>query len=167
MELVPFSIAVEKTRRKLKIDEDTKQVKFSFDNESTCKIIKAMELVDKVDNLLLQYILFGQNETEIVPIPWIQASWQYFNKFRCRFGFTIAEALYYPTITIVGTPDLPVAVTTEQENYIKELLNTSESSNIERLWVKTPEELSTLLEERIKENQPFSGGDVGPHAPII
>lgn len=167
MEKIPFPAAVTMTRKSLSISNDSKLVYFSKINGSTCQIEKSGEMVDTLNNLLLQYLLFGQTENEIISFPWIQASWKYIDKFRCRFGFTIAEAMFYPTITIVGTPDLLVPVSKEQENFIKESLNTLEGFQIERLWVKTPEELSIILEERIEQNKSFYGGDVGLHAPCI
>ena len=164
--MTTFDEAVNKARKYLNIGPNgSKKVYYSQGNNS-CKIEKAEEL-DTENNLLSQYLLFGETENEIISFPWIQASWKYIDKFRCPFGFTIAEAMFYPTITIVGTPDLLVPVSKEQENLIKESFNTLEDFQIERLWVKTPEELSILLEERIVKNQSFYGGDVGPYAPNI
>lgn len=171
MNSIRFREAILKIQGEVRIGSLEDKVDYSPQGANLFKISRSKEnffmVGEDSDNQSWQYLLFGQTDKEIIPYSWIQASWNYIDKFRCNFGFNLAEVLLYPTITIVGTPDIPIPVTQEQENEMRKSLESIPKFQIERLWVRTPEELSTLLEERIKENQSFYGGDVGPHAPII
>ncbi len=161
MTIIRFSEITRKIADELGISRLGARVKFTKKDDNLFEIIPVEEQIPKS----LQYLFFGQNSEHIIPLPWIQASWKYLDKFRCTFGFNGLEAILYSKITIIGTPDLPTPVTQEQENLIRESFKTLEDFQIERLWVKTPEELEALLEERIEQDKPFYGGDVGPHAP--
>ncbi len=111
------------------------------------------------------YLLFGQTAESLVPRAWIEASWSYIQRFRCNFGFFVTEAMLYPTITVVGTPDIAVPVTEDEEAFLREYVPQSDSFQFERLWVRSADELKAILAERIAKNNRFEGGNVGPHAP--
>lgn len=126
------------------------------------------------------YLLFGQNEQQIVDSAWLAACSDYINHFRCNFGCFVTEAMVYQTITIIGTPDVSVPVTEDEEIFLRDYLphETQEFKHfvpdlkieerpfqLERLWVRTADELKTLLDERVSQGMPFQGGDVGPHVP--
>ncbi|MDZ8226525.1 hypothetical protein [Nostoc sp. ChiVER01] len=157
---IEFSKAITNIRTDLRIGLSDK-VNYSKQDTNLFKISRTQELSSED----LQYLLFGQTSENIIPYGWIEASWNYINKFRCSFGFNLEEVLLYSIVTIVGTPDIPVPVTQEQENTIRESLESIPEFKIERLWVKSPEELAIILDNRVRQDQRFEGGDVGPYAP--
>ncbi|MBD2198392.1 MULTISPECIES: hypothetical protein [Calothrix] len=163
MNRILFSGAISLIRSELGITDLKEKVDYNKESANLFKISRSQENLFNED---LQYLLFGQIDEKIIPYSWIQASWNYIDKFRCSFGFNLAEVLLYPMITIVGTPDIPVPVTKEQENTIKKSLESLPEFTIERLWIKSPEELAVLLDNRVIQNERFEGGDVGPHAPV-
>jgi hypothetical protein len=129
-----------------------------------------------------QYILLGQNDRGIMPRSWVNACWGFVNRFRCNLGWYVTEAMLYQSITIIGVPDLPIAVTSAEEQFLREYLPytgldvkvyTPEEQiirlpyQIERIWVRTTGELQTYLQKRIDQNMRFEGGNVGPDAPNL
>lgn len=111
------------------------------------------------------YFLYGQTAERLAPRSWIEAGWNYIEHFRCNFGFFVTEAMLYPTITVVGAPDVRVPVTEDEEKFLREYLPQSEAFRFERLWVRTADELKALLDKRVANGIRFVGGDVGPHVP--
>jgi hypothetical protein len=124
------------------------------------------QLQTELQGYLTPFLLFGQTPAHIVPRAWIEASWNYIHHFRCNFGFSAIEAMQYPKITIVGTPDVPVPVTGKEEKFLRDYLNDQpDEHKLERLWVRSAQELKALLDDRVARNISFEGGDVGPHVP--
>ena len=124
------------------------------------------QLQTELQGYLTPFLLFGQTPAHIVPRAWIEASWNYIHHFRCNFGFSAIEAMQYPKITIVGTPDVPVPVTGKQEKFLRDYLNDQpDEHKLERLWVRSADELKALLDQRVARNISFEGGDVDLHAP--
>jgi hypothetical protein len=124
------------------------------------------QLQTELQGYLTPFLLFGQTPAHIVPRAWIEASWNYIHHFRCNFGFSATEAMQYPKITIVGTPDVAVSVTQKEEKFLRDYLNDQpDNHKLERLWVRSADELKTLLDERVARNISFEGGNVGFHMP--
>lgn len=74
--------------------------------------------------------------------------------------------MLYPKVTIVGTPDVPVPITEKEEKFLRDYLNDQlDNHKLERLWVRSADELKTLLDERVARNISFEGGNVGFHTP--
>ncbi|MBE9257075.1 hypothetical protein, partial [Dolichospermum sp. LEGE 00246] len=114
----------------------------------------------------LHYILFGKTSEKIIPFSWIKASWRYIETFDCHFGFSIEDAVKYEMITIIGTPDIVIPVSIENEDLILKLIKESNPKvKIERIWVKSSKELGDFFKDRVKNDQSFEGGNVGIYAP--
>jgi hypothetical protein len=114
------------------------------------------------------YLLFGHTPERLAPLSWIEASWNFIQRFPCNFGFFVTEAMLYPKVTIVGAPDLSVPVNKDEEKFLREYIAHPDPNEfeLERLWVRTAKELQTFLDERVTSEVRFVGGDVGPHAPV-
>jgi hypothetical protein len=122
------------------------------------------QLQTELQGYLTPFLLFGQTPAHMGSRAWIEASWNYIQHFRCNFGFFATEAMQYPKITIVGTPDVAVPVTETEEKFLRDYLNDQpDNHKLERLWVRSVDELKTLLDERVARNISFEGGNVGFH----
>jgi hypothetical protein len=118
------------------------------------------------------YLLFGQNEEHITPQSWFNAAWKFIEHFRCNFGMFVTEAMLYKRVTIVGSPDIDVPVTKDDQFFLEEYTGYQEDTNdgtkeryrhVERLYITNADQLTTILNDRIEKNLAFEGGDIIIH----
>jgi len=80
----------------------------------------------------------------------------------------VTEAMLYDNVTIIGADSTPVPVSREDQEFLEEYTGYIEKEDgtkerwrqVERLSVVNAQQLSDLLEDRIKRNVRFDGGEV-------
>lgn len=102
------------------------------------------------------YVLLGQTASEIVPWSWIEALKAYLERFRVTVGFSHHHAMMASPntrsrhITIIGSPDARVPVSTEVENILR-----AGGATVERIPGTTSAEIQQEMDRRAALGQRY------------
>ena len=101
------------------------------------------------------YVLLGQTAESIVPWAWIEALRSYLGRFRVTLGFSHDHAMMADNtksrhVTIIGSPDAPVAVSEEVEEIIR-----ASGAEVDRVPGTTAAEIKAEMDRRAATGQRF------------
>lgn len=101
------------------------------------------------------YVLLGQTAENIVPWAWMEALRSYLERFRVTLGFSHDHAMMADNtksrhVTIIGSPDAPVAVSEEVEQIIR-----ASGAEVDRVPGTTAAEIKAETDRRAATGQRF------------
>jgi hypothetical protein len=101
------------------------------------------------------YVLLGQTVESIVPWTWIEALQSYLQSFRVTMGFSHDHAMMADNtisrhVTIIGSPDAPVAVSEEAEQIIR-----ASGAEVDRVPGTTAAEIKAEMDRRAATGERF------------
>jgi len=101
------------------------------------------------------YVLLGQTAESIVPWAWIEALRSYLQRFRVTLGFSHDHAMMADNtksrhVTIIGSPDAPVAVSEEAEEIIR-----ASGAEVDRVPGTTAAEIKAEMDRRAASGKRF------------
>lgn len=101
------------------------------------------------------YVLLGQTVESIVPWTWIEALQSYLQRFRVTLGFShdhsmMADNTKSRHVTIIGSPDAPVAVSEEAEQIIRD-----SGAEVDRVPGTTAAEIKAEMDRRAATGERF------------
>jgi hypothetical protein len=101
------------------------------------------------------YVLLGQTAESILPWAWIEALRSYLERFRVTLGFSHDHAMMADNtqsrhVTIIGSPDAPVAVSEEAEEIIR-----ASGAEVDRVPGTTAAEIKAEMDRRAATGERF------------
>jgi hypothetical protein len=101
------------------------------------------------------YVLLGQTAERIVPWTWIEALRSYLERFRVTLGFSHDHAMMADNtksrhVTIIGSPDAPVAVSEEAEEIIR-----ASGAEVDRVPGTTAAQIKAEMDRRAATGKRF------------
>lgn len=114
------------------------------------------QLFDIGEGFDFHYVLLGQTPGDIVPWAWIEALKAYLGRFRVTLGFSHDHAMMASPktkerrITIIGSSDAGVPVSTEVENILR-----ASGATVERIPGTTSAEIQQEMDRRAALGQRY------------